>query len=159
MMLWMALFPRQLGFVESHMAPTLSHTHTNARAHAQTPTHVLTASRTAHTSHGTAHRGRSAGATPRHTRRGQPAPTAAAVHRLRQECGAQACPRQPLRPVPHTHSTYPPTILHTSPPGGPSHVPPATRARARFKPLISHVHTPVSHALRAHAPASLVISP
>ena len=28
----------------------------------------------------------------------------------------------------------------------PSHVPPATRARARFKPLISHVHTPVSHA-------------
>ena len=74
--------------------PTPVHTHThNTRAHA-------------HTSHGT---GRSAGATPRHTRRGRPAPSAAAVNGPRQERGVRACPRQPPRPAPHPHSTHPST--------------------------------------------------
>ena len=75
--------------------------HTHARIHTNTRAHV-------HTSHGT---GRSAGATPRHTRRGRPAPTAGAANGPRQERGARACPRprQPPRPVPHPHSTHPPT--------------------------------------------------
>ena len=77
----------------THQRPC-TRTHTNTRAHA-------------HTSHdGT---GRSAGATPRHTRRGRPAPTAAAVNGPRQERGDRACPRQLPRPVPQPHSTHPPT--------------------------------------------------
>ena len=67
----------------------------------------------AHMTNGT---GRSAGATPRRlTRRGRPAPTAAAVH------GAEAGARRPGLPAPTTsvHTTPPlyPPAFHTSPTG------------------------------------------
>ena len=81
-----------------------AHTHQLTRAHA-------------HTHHGT---GRSAGATPLHTRRGpedgrrQPPPPSSVNGPERRGPGARRpglplCPPQPPRPVPHPHSTHPPT--------------------------------------------------
>ena len=106
--------PRRTLRAENRARESDRDTHAHANQHVCTRTHATNHPRThAHMTNGT---GRSAGATPRRlTRRGRPAPTAAAVH------GAEAGARRPGLPAPTTstldHTPTLPTRLPHIPDG------------------------------------------